>query len=140
MNTPTPETDALARAGAYMKDGDYSSTQGKQFVHIDDARKLEQERDEARAELQLQLNSIKEYDYHYGLHVTERDQLRKVCDELFLTSEMLMTVVCNSSGGDWRKETVDWQNAARRYVDEYYERLKLYNSLPHVIAAKKGES
>jgi len=39
--------------------------------------KLERERDEARAELQTQLNNIAQYDHHYQLHVAELDQLRK---------------------------------------------------------------
>jgi hypothetical protein len=50
-NTPTPETDAAARRGAYIKAPSlYYETNGKQLVHIDDARKLERERDAARAE------------------------------------------------------------------------------------------
>lgn len=51
-DTPTPETDAAARRGAYIKAPSlYYETHGKQLVHIDDARKLERERDAARAEL-----------------------------------------------------------------------------------------
>lgn len=42
---PTPETDEAARKGAYFVPGDFSSTCGKQIVHIDFARKLERERD-----------------------------------------------------------------------------------------------
>jgi hypothetical protein len=43
MNTDTPETDAAARGGP---------SQGYEIVHTDFARKLERERDEARAELE----------------------------------------------------------------------------------------
>lgn len=39
----TPISDAAARRGAYYDDGDYSSTGGKQIVHISDARTLERE-------------------------------------------------------------------------------------------------
>lgn len=51
MNTPTdtPETDAAARQGAYYDDSDYSSTEGKQIVHISVARKLERQRNAAEA-------------------------------------------------------------------------------------------
>ena len=52
MNTttqrPTPETDDAARKGAYLTHGKYPETCGKQIVHIDFARKLERERDEAQ--------------------------------------------------------------------------------------------
>lgn len=139
-NTPTPETDAAKWTAARYSTNDYVDVVDASF-----AAKLERERDEARTITGFALD--KDYYEKYQkfcaeleIAKTERDQLRKVCDELLLTSEMLMTVVCNSSGGDWGKETVDWQNAARRYVDEYYRRLTTYNSLPHVIAAKKGNA
>jgi len=57
----TPLTDAAASEGAYMSDGDYSSTQGKQFVHVDFARKLERELSEANElsqELAMCLDSL----------------------------------------------------------------------------------
>jgi len=47
----TPRTDAAAIAGAYMSSGDYSSTQGKQLVHIDVSRQLERELNAAKAEI-----------------------------------------------------------------------------------------
>lgn len=105
-NTPTPETDEVRHC-------DYPTI-------LETCRKLERERDEARAELQLQLNSIKEYDYHYGLHVAERDQLRKVCDEL---NEALMRQLPISVGLGKTK----------------WDAINNYNSLPHVIA-KKGNN
>lgn len=55
---PTPETDDAARKGAYLTHGEYPETCGKQIVHIDFARKLERERDEAREELENILNVI----------------------------------------------------------------------------------
>lgn len=64
MNTtprPTPETDAAALKGAYFNDAaDYPETKGKQLVHIDDARKLERERDEAKEQLEAMRTAIKE--------------------------------------------------------------------------------
>ena len=47
----TPRSDAFARAGAYYKDGDYSSTDGKQIVQIDDCRQLERELSQANLAL-----------------------------------------------------------------------------------------
>lgn len=68
MNTtqrPTPETDAAALKGAYFKDAaDYPETKGKQLLHIDDARKLERERDEAREELATMREAIREAFEH----------------------------------------------------------------------------
>lgn len=45
---PTPRTNAAAREGAYVKEGKYPETCGKQIVHIDFARTLEQELAEAQ--------------------------------------------------------------------------------------------
>lgn len=103
MNPPTPETDAAKWTAARYATNDYV-----QVVDASVSAKLEQERDEARAELQTQLNNIKQYDYHYVLHVAERDQLRKVVDKLAEHVEGTVEIQCG------------------------------YNSLPHVIAAKKG--
>lgn len=30
-----------------------------------------------------------------------------------------MAIICNAGGGDWTKETKDWQEAARKWVDTY---------------------
>ena len=60
-NTPTPETDAAACRGAYMQDPSlYPETIGKQLVHIDDSRRLERERDAARAEIEAMREAIRE--------------------------------------------------------------------------------
>lgn len=67
----TPRTDAFARAGAYMKDGDYTSTQGKQFVHIDDARQLEQELNEAHAEKRLILSKLRGISFGLSTHPSD---------------------------------------------------------------------
>ena len=58
---------------------------------------------------------------------SELTQLRKVCDDWKDTAEMSMTLVCNASG---------IQEAARRFVDEYYVRLHTHNNLPHVKGKK----
>lgn len=39
-------------------------------------------------------------------------------------AEMLWVVLANVSGGDWTKQTPDWQEAAARWRDSYFEALK----------------
>lgn len=68
MNSDTPETDA-----AESKWRELSGQEG--FVTDDFARKLERERDEAIQTLQLNRTVVNNL-------LAERDQLRKVCDEL----------------------------------------------------------
>ena len=55
---PTPETDDAARKGAYMNHGAYPETSGKQIVHIEFARRLERQRDEARAQRDRLLEAL----------------------------------------------------------------------------------
>jgi hypothetical protein len=56
---PTPESDKAAREGAYFQHGDYAETCGKQLVHLETARRLERERDEAR-DLLILCTNLKE--------------------------------------------------------------------------------
>ena len=110
----------------------------------------QKQRRKAEQELEVSRKRVSEYQPYADNALTisakviewtecerERDQLREVADNWKSTSEMLMTVVCNASDSNWKKETPDWQTAARRYVDEYYIRLKQYNQLPHVIERNK---
>ena len=39
-------------------------------------------------------------------------------------AEMLWVVLANVSGGDWTKQTPDWQEYAARWRDNYFEALK----------------
>jgi len=36
-------------------------------------------------------------------------------------AEMLWTVVANASGGDWLKQSQEWQEAAERWRDNYWK-------------------
>jgi len=38
-------------------------------------------------------------------------------------AEMLWVVLANVSGGDWTKQTSEWQEAARRWRDNYFQAL-----------------
>lgn len=40
-------------------------------------------------------------------------------------AEMLWIVVANASGGDWSKQTEEWQKAAARSWDNYFAVLNL---------------
>ena len=97
MNTPTPETDAhyATTKTAWPQQGD-----------IDFARKLERSRDEAQRVVREQHAQIIGIYAQEAELRNERDQLRKVCDEL--------------------------ANAARAEFGELNWRLDAYNQLPHV--------
>lgn len=47
-------------------------------------------------------------------------------------AEMLMGIVCNASRGDWTKETPEWQQAARAWVDHYYGLDRTVVEVPRV--------
>ena len=81
----TPETDAKACRTAFS-DGFHSvescpADKGS-WVDIDFARKLERERNEAREQTKACVLAIEALTDGYGNLTAERDQLRKVADEL----------------------------------------------------------
>lgn len=72
-------------------------------------------------------------------------------------AEMLWVVLANVSGGDWTKQTPDWQEAAARWRDNYFAALKALaatsvvgdvradlflakESVTHIIRALKAEN
>jgi hypothetical protein len=44
-------------------------------------------------------------------------------------AEMLWIVIANVSGGDWAKQSIEWQEAAERWRDNYFVAL---SGLDHV--------
>lgn len=40
------------------------------------------------------------------------------------SAEMLWTVVANVSGGDWSKQSKEWREAAEKWRDNYFDKLK----------------
>lgn len=117
MNSDTPETDQQAREGAYFKPGDYNSTEGKQLVHIDFARKLERERNELKRKIATDFMAgvVIELEAERDAQIKETDQLKKVC-ELF-------------------RKTLNGFTDADLF-DDQREALEAYNQLPHVKASK----
>ena len=115
MNTPTPETDEhyATTKTAWPQQGD-----------IDFARKLERERDEARKHTWNDMVCIHHTDRDRAACIghcpvcleAERDQLRKVCDELYECARQL---------GWTSSEDMKWITRAEVAIDAY-------NNLPHV--------
>ena len=38
--------------------------------------------------------------------------------------ETMWNIICNAGGGDWSKESKEWQKAAKRIRTEYFKYLK----------------
>lgn len=80
---PTPESDEAARKGAYLTAGEYPETCGKQTVHIEVARNLERERDEARAELEeWKARSQKNICELVNIHAAQAAQIAQLREAL----------------------------------------------------------
>lgn len=110
----TPETDALDNE---LSDYDWDEGYGKL---LERTRKLERERDEARKEADKQTeiaNAMTEYMGDEAALIKERDQLRKVVDEL-----AVFRLLYNNNRGIY--ETVG---------------LESFYSLPHVIERNKSK-
>ena len=45
-------------------------------------------------------------------------------DRMAEAAEMLWVVLANVSGGDWSKQTQEWQDAAARWRDNYFDALR----------------
>lgn len=129
MNTPTstPETDALDlelfnKIQVKHASGEPLSEITKYVTSkmIELSRKLERERDAAREQLDTTKDHLDSTNTACNKAESERDQLRKVCDEL---SKALM-----------RQIPISDQLGERKW-----NAINDYNSLPHVIA-KKGNN
>ncbi len=49
---------------------------------------------------------------------------RNAAPTLMDAAEMLWITLANVSGGDWTQQTPEWQAAAARYRDQYFEALR----------------
>ena len=47
--------------------------------------------------------------------------------QLLDAAEMLWVVLANVSEGDWSKQSEEWQDAAIKWRDNYFEALKALN-------------
>ena len=121
MNTSTPETD------------NYCSPNHRGGIY-DFARKLERERDEAIEKAAAFEQAVQDERNIHMTTIAERDQLRKVCDELAKVCEDFPSAVGNCETGEHWVPVDHWEE----YAQKNNAALSSYNSLPHVIAAKKG--
>lgn len=99
------------------------------WVDADIASKLERERDEARAKLEVIQDALCRSDVIAADRLEERNQLRKVVDEL-LDETHNMINYCN---GDITYSVTDIRFLKARCL----ENMKRFNSLPHVIEKNK---
>ena len=54
----------------------------------------------------------------------ELEDYKKRVREFVDAAEMLWICLANVSEGDWTKQTIAWQEAAQKWRDNYFKRLK----------------
>jgi len=59
-----------------------------------------------------------------GLLVKEREKMKKNLIKLADAGEMLWVVLANVSGGDWSKQSKEWQKYAAKWRNNYFEVIK----------------
>lgn len=113
----TPRTDAEARMGAYLKDGDYASTCGHQHVHIDFARTLERENQQLRAEMdELKSDSIKTCELLNTLEEAATNITALKADMLRVAQELIL--IRDTAGQPTPAERWNiYREAAQRALD-----------------------
>lgn len=57
---------------------------------------------------------------------TRETRLARALEQMADAAEMLWSVVANASGGDWSKQSPEWQAAAARWRDAYHHALTAY--------------
>lgn len=120
MNSKTPRTDEAARQGCYFTTGEYASTCGKQIVHIDFARQLETELNEAKSQVNDLNNLLRHAGWGQGeidsasSLVMELEESNAKCDRL---AAELAEAVCGETEMD---ELVRFR-AALKHIAEYDE-------------------
>ncbi len=81
---------------------------------------------------------------HKVLDVDLCEEFAKILQRVADAGEMLWTVVANVSGGDWKKQSEEWQQAAARYRDEFFDSIGLGRPNPALrcskLSAPTGES
>ena len=51
-------------------------------------------------------------------------------------AEMLWIVLANVSGGNWKEQSPEWQEAAARWRDNYFAVLKAASAVPNPLQAE----
>ena len=52
------------------------------------------------------------------------DQGKEVITELMDVTEWAWTIIANAGGGDWDRESTEWQEAAKKWRNEYHKLIK----------------
>jgi len=118
----TPETEALdAKIVQLLADAIKNNTPLSEMIgvvitmHVNLQKKLERERNEAREQVEQWKKRFQYSSIECSFAIEERDQLRKVADELAAELQYGPVAGCNPKA------------------------LKAYNSLPHVIERNKAK-
>lgn len=62
------------------------------------------------------------------------------CKELEQAAEMLWVTLAHVSGGDWTKQTKEWQEAVVRWRDNYFKVIKSDSPPDTALAPKQFET
>lgn len=58
----------------------------------------------------------------------------KILKDMAEAAEMLWVVLANVSGGDWKLQSIEWQEAAERTRNQYFAAVKQYvDNKPTVV-------
>jgi len=57
------------------------------------------------------------------------DPTKEELERLIEASDMLWVVLANVSGGDWKLQSEEWQEAAIRWRDNYFSSLKPFRKV-----------
>lgn len=87
------------------------------------AEKAEAELQKAAALINTSRNEAAVSSVTCGQMRKELERVQAAAAEMRDAAEMLWTVVANVSGGDWTKQSAEWQTAAARWRDAYHKAL-----------------
>ena len=54
--------------------------------------------------------------------------MKKQIKDFIDAAEMLWVVLANVNGSDWRKQDKEWQRAAAKWRDNYFEKLEVFSN------------
>lgn len=78
----------------------------------------------------------REKSYYQDQQLVEKSKLivkldveQHLSDRLNDAAEMLWVVLANVNGGDWKKQTEEWQKVAVKWRDSYFMTLKEHRKI-----------
>lgn len=137
----TPETNSKVWYGSSDVMGNIPTKHtNEQYVEADFARKLERERNEARAESERMRQAGNLESRIFSKVEAERDQLRKVADELAKAADDFLSIRNESKGViGWHPngDILTWEECES--VGDLEVALNNYDLLPHVTERNKAK-